>query len=121
MLRVERGVAICALHLKVQATSATQSGYNFMREPREYEAPLCAEVGGDYWFPEDLSSNGRNGDTALAKSICGNCRHRNECAEWGINRERYGVWGGLSANQRRIIRIQRGIVLPPEPREGRSA
>ena len=23
-----------------------------MREPREYENPLCAEIGGDFWFPD---------------------------------------------------------------------
>lgn len=114
-------MAICALRLKVQATSATQSGYDLMREPRKYEAPLCAEVGGEYWYPEDISGNGKNENTTLAQSICGNCRHRIECAEWGIAKERFGVWGGLTANQRRIIRRKRGIVLPPEPRGERSA
>ena len=92
-----------------------------MRDPREYESPLCAEVDGEYWFPEDLSGIGKNENINLAKSICGNCRHRTECAEWGITRERYGMWGGLTASQRKYIRRKRGIILPPEEREGRSA
>ena len=111
------------LHQKVRLTSATQSGFdNQVRDPREYESPLCAEVDGDYWFPEDLSGYGKYENVNLAKRICGNCRHRTECAEWGINKERYGMWGGLTARQRQTIRRKLGIVLPPpEKREERSA
>jgi hypothetical protein len=106
----------------VRLTSATQSGFdNYVRDPREYESPLCAEVDGEYWYPEDLFGPGKNESIALAKRICGNCRHRTECAEWGINFERFGMWGGLTANQRRVIRKKRGILLPREEREERSA
>ena len=45
------------------------------------------------------------------KSICGRCPHLQECAEWGIKKERYGIWGGLTAGQRNKIRRQRGIRL----------
>jgi hypothetical protein len=117
MLKAERGVDICVLRLKVQATSATQSGYDLMREPREYEAPLCAEVGGDYWHPEDLSGVGKYEGINLAKRICGNCRHQIECAEWGIQKERFGIWGGLLASERKKIRRKRGVVLPVAERD----
>ena len=75
-----------------------------MRDPGFYENPACASVGGDFWFPEK-ESNTR--DIALAKSICGGCLHRTECAEWGIKNERFGIWGGLSENARTRIRNQR--------------
>ena len=83
-----------------------------MREPREYEAPLCAEVGGNHWFPEkgdDDNSESNYDDTGTAKRICGNCTHRLECAEWGIYNERFGIWGGLTPYERRSIRKRRGI------------
>ena len=92
-----------------------------MRDPREYESPLCAEVGGESWYPEDLSGPGKNISVAFAKRICGNCRHRIECAEWGINNERYGIWGGLTAYERVRARNTRGIVLPREERQERNA
>jgi hypothetical protein len=77
-----------------------------MREPRFYENPACALVGGDFWFPEraDDSVN-----TAMAKTICGKCVHRTECAEWGIKNERFGIWGGLSENARTRIRNEKNI------------
>ena len=82
-----------------------------MREPREYEAPLCAEVGGDYWFPE---KGGHDTNNLMAVRICGQCRHRLECAEWGIQNERFGIWGGLTEFDRKIIRRKNKINLPKE-------
>ena len=82
-----------------------------MREPRDYEAPLCAQVGGDNWFPE---AGGHHTVVLKAVSICKQCIHRLECAEWGIYKERHGIWGGLTANDRKRIRRKRNIILPEE-------
>jgi hypothetical protein len=48
----------------------------------------------------------------LIKYVCGRCTHKSECAEWGLAHERFGIWGGLSENQRKEIRKERNIVLP---------
>ena len=86
-----------------------------MREPREYEAPLCAQTGnGDAWFPEH--GRGTDGEVVYARNICNNCIHKTECAEWGIKFERFGIWGGLSAYERKQIRRKRNIVLSREER-----
>jgi WhiB family transcriptional regulator, redox-sensing transcriptional regulator len=50
----------------------------------------------------------------MAKSICNLCPHRIECAEWGIENEYYGIWGGLTERQRQSIRRQRNISLKGE-------
>jgi len=42
-----------------------------MREPREYEDPLCAQSGGDFWFPEQ--GLGKAPEAVYARSICNNC------------------------------------------------
>jgi hypothetical protein len=82
-----------------------------MREPKDFEAPLCAEVGGDWWFPdkEDNKFDGR-----YARSICKNCLHNNECAEWGIYNEVHGIWGGLTPRERQSIRVARRIQVREE-------
>ena len=92
--------------------SAKLSGFDEpMREPREYEAPLCAQTGnGDAWFPE--KGHGTEGDIVYAKSICNRCIHKSECAEWGIKYEKFGIWGGLSAFDRKKIRRRLGIEIP---------
>ena len=81
-----------------------------MREPKDYEAPACAEVGGDLWFPERTNKN-KTQETAFAKLICKRCPHQSECAEWGIVNEAHGIWGGLVNIEREKIRRQRGIKL----------
>ena len=82
-----------------------------MREPREYEAPLCAQVDGDLWFPD---KGGDSTSINRAKRICHQCIHRLECAEWGIQNERFGIWGGLTEFDRKIIRRKNKINLPKE-------
>jgi WhiB family redox-sensing transcriptional regulator len=82
-----------------------------MREPRNYEAPLCAEIGGDTWFPE---TGGDNITVRTAKRVCNQCTHRTECAEWGIHNERFGIWGGLTELDRRLIRRRLNIIVREE-------
>lgn len=48
---------------------------------------------------------------ARAKGICGNCEVRDRCLDWGIKREEFGVWGGMTARERAAIRRQRGVRL----------
>ena len=97
-------------HQRVRQTSARLSGFDeAMREPREYENPLCAESGGDFWFPEP--GQGIIPETVYARSICGQCIHQAECAEWGIYNEHYGIWGGLTESHRKQIRRQRRIEI----------
>ncbi len=85
-----------------------------MREPSEYEAPSCATIGGDFWFPDTQADVNAVNDTAMAKSICNRCPHKRECAEWGIHKEYYGIWGGLTLRQRQQIRSQRGLRVNQE-------
>jgi WhiB family redox-sensing transcriptional regulator len=82
-----------------------------MREPRFYENPACAQVGGDFWFPEKSDGSSNSVEMLMAKSICRSCPHQSECAEWGIQKERFGIWGGLSENERRNMRRANNIVL----------
>ena len=85
-----------------------------MREPSQYEAPSCATIGGDFWFPDKELGTVSTTDGQYAKSICRGCPHRRECAEWGIHKENFGIWGGLSPRERFRIRQQRGIRLNQE-------
>jgi len=91
-----------------------------MREPKDFNAPSCAQVGGDFWYAEkDADSDDLNviSDYRFAKSVCDSCIHKSDCAEWGILNEEHGMWGGLTPRQRREIRRQRRIYI----KENRSA
>jgi len=85
-----------------------------VREPRFYENPVCATVGGDFWFPKNETAGSNTTEVAIARSICRRCPHQEECAEWGIQKENFGIWGGLNEGQRRLVRRKRRIKLKEE-------
>ena len=56
---------------------------------------LCAEADPDEWFPE------KGGSSRKAKAICAGCPSRLPCLEYALeNNEGYGIWGGLSEQER---------------------
>ena len=54
-----------------------------------------------------VSSN----DAKKVKEFCNKCAHQVECAEWGIAKERFGIWGGLNPRERQSIRRRRRVRL----------
>ena len=85
-----------------------------MREPRFYENPSCAEIGGDIFFPEKEGQPFGNTEIAMAKRICLSCPHQMECANWGIKKEVHGIWGGLTQTDRQRVRREKNILLREE-------
>jgi WhiB family redox-sensing transcriptional regulator len=49
-----------------------------------------------------------------AKEICSSCPVRAMCADWGVKYENYGVWGGLSAKERLLMRGGREAINPAD-------
>lgn len=43
----------------------------------------------------------------ILRRICSDCPILNECAEHAISHEEYGFWGGLTAQERKIVRRRR--------------
>nr|WP_148224286.1 WhiB family transcriptional regulator [Tropheryma whipplei] len=63
---------------------------------------LCAQADPESFFPE------KGGSTREAKKVCSSCAVRSECLEYALeNDERYGIWGGTSERERRILRQRR--------------
>ncbi|MFD8567893.1 WhiB family transcriptional regulator [Streptomyces sp. NPDC057694] len=68
-------------------------------EPTWQDQALCAQTGGDFFFPEPGSS------VREAKQICRLCEIRPACLDYALtNDERFGVWGGLSEKERHQLR-----------------
>ena len=73
---------------------------------RWWERALCAQVGGDIWFPEGQGSSAKD-----AKEMCRTCPVRRQCLEDALSRpaseDGTGVFGGLSVKERRQLRRER--------------
>lgn len=65
------------------------------------EAAQCARTDPEVFYPEKGHS------PKAAKRICANCAVISECLTHAIStNERYGVWGGLTETERRVITRQ---------------
>jgi MoaA/NifB/PqqE/SkfB family radical SAM enzyme len=80
------------------------------QEPQCYNYPdaFFPEKGGNFQFQE----------LKWAKDTCAVCPIREACAEYGIKWERFGIWGGIGAAERRDIRREKNL---PEPLEEEAA
>lgn len=78
----------------------------------DFDKPLCAEVDPEMFFYPDTKDPKLQTDYSprKAKKICQKCQHIKPCAEYGLYNRVFGVWGGLSATDRDLIRKLRGIV-----------
>lgn len=89
-----------------------------MRAPWHYESPGCASVGGNFWFPEkDVVEGGietfagHSQEAQMAKAVCGSCIHKQECLQWGLKHELFGIWGGSTSKERQQMRARLRITL----------
>lgn len=62
--------------------------------PAWHQLALCAQIGGDIWFP-DIGSPGKE-----AKRICRRCEVQAECLAADPYGDEYGIWAGLSQAER---------------------
>lgn len=71
------------------------------------ERALCAQTDPEAFFPEP-------GITATdAKRVCRACPVRKECLEYALdNGEQFGVWGGVSERDRRLLARRRNAAQP---------
>lgn len=60
---------------------------------------LCAQVGGNFWFPEPSES------AMPARAICARCPAQAPCLAYAMeNRITEGFWGNTSPKQRQKLR-----------------
>lgn len=73
---------------------------------------LCAQTDPDAFFPDKGEPN------HAAKAVCAACPVRSDCLAYALDRdERYGIWGGLSAVERRTVLLHQS----PPADDGRRA
>lgn len=70
-------------------------------QPVEFAgSAACATQDRDLFFPQKQNLR----TTQAAKEICGLCVQRPACLRWAFHADEWGVWGGLSARDRHLVR-----------------
>lgn len=77
----------------------------FAAQPDWMADASCATVDPDLFFPEGAGKGTLRLLEAEAKAICGSCPVREKCLTWALDTdERYGVWGGMTEDERAELR-----------------
>ncbi|ABG99885.1 possible transcriptional regulator, whiB family protein (plasmid) [Rhodococcus jostii RHA1] len=77
----------------------------------------CRNMNGDLFFPREGEGKGaRIRRERVAKQICAACPVRRECHDHAITAdEAFGVWGGTSASERRLLTTESDQVASSGP------
>lgn len=85
------------------------------------ENGACRGYPTEWWFP--IQKTGKRDElvalretTLKAKQICIGCEHREECLEYSLRWEPWGIWGGEDEQSRANMRWRRRITLGIEGR-----
>jgi WhiB family redox-sensing transcriptional regulator len=75
------------------------------RDERPWEwqtSAACRGVDtGRFYHPENERGSRRQRREQAAKAVCSRCHVVDDCLRWALRtREQYGVWGGLTAEER---------------------
>lgn len=72
-----------------------------IKTPQWMDDAICAQTAPDVFFPD--KDRGARWEAEEAKAICARCPVRAACLDFAEEHgEEYGVWGGLSVNERRV-------------------
>ena len=86
-----------------------------VHEVPNFENPPCASTDPEIFFASEIKGASVVSDYRYARKICFSCEFREPCAEYGLHNRVLGVWGGLSEQERDLIRKTRNI--KPKPLE----
>lgn len=90
---------------KTHPSKSTPVPWTKREEPWASEA-ACLKADPNIFFPE------KGGSVREAKRICSSCEVRQECLGFSLdNRERFGIWGGLSERERRKVLHMQGLTM----------
>lgn len=82
--------------------------------PRFDETASCNDSNADLFFSDEKS------EIMQAKQICNGCPLIQQCRDWAMVNENFGVWGGMSERERYLARGGQDVLETQEVIEARD-
>jgi WhiB family redox-sensing transcriptional regulator len=76
---------------------------------RWQDEAACAGLGANLFFPADDMGGEHYEHREVVDAVCGGCPVRDECLEYALQWEEFGIWGGKTPKQRRAINRKRRV------------
>lgn len=68
----------------------------------DWEQAACRGIGSDMFFIDD--NNEARKHMPMIRRVCRDCPILSDCAEYSTWNEMFGVWGGMTSEERRLVR-----------------
>ena len=68
----------------------------------------CAQFDLEFYYAEPRNRDDKE-EIKTLKSMCYTCSFQTQCLEWALHNEKFGIWGGLDEDQRKVVRRERKI------------
>lgn len=90
-----------------------------LRRVPDWSGRACADVDPEIFFP-DPGRPAHDGPTQVALACCARCPIRQECLDYALTtKQQYGIWGGKTEEQRKLLRPGARATAPPVARRRR--
>lgn len=76
--------------------------YTLKYDPSLFEGASCKGMDTQQFYPEGRRAPLQQ--QRFISMVCHLCPVREACMEWGLAHEKYGIWGGLTEEQRHLYR-----------------
>lgn len=104
------------LHSSAQSRVSSYAPDTLERPHSWGEQAACLSADPDLFFADGDDAKSR-ADREMARQICGRCPSRPDCLSDALERdERAGMWGGLTADERRGLIPYRPVARKAAPR-----
>ena len=83
----------------------------------EWKKANCQDIGTNaFYLLDDLPRQKQTIKTEYARAVCAVCPIQRECLEYAFKHEAFGIWGGLTSQERHFIKT--GELGGPTVRDG---
>lgn len=105
-----RGASVTPTPFAVRSLSRMINGLSAVRAPRGWALAACLNVDPEAFFPEKGFQT--PAAVKVAKNICATCPARQACLDFAMeSREKYGIWGGMTAKERKALRAEQNTEM----------
>lgn len=77
--------------------------YTLRYDPEIFKNAKCRGLDTELFYPPKDRFT-LDEERYISERLCGGCPVKDACLEWGLVHERFGIWGGMTAWRRQLMR-----------------
>lgn len=88
------------------------NSYYWLERPKFDGSQSCYGIGTEVFYPISTLTP-RQFDYQMIEKVCGSCPFKQQCFDYAVCHEPYGIWAGTTPNERKLFREKHKIGIVP--------